>query len=325
MSFMKKIDEKLQFLIIKILLALFYGLYTIGLLVGLLTENININLLANGRYYLLEAVAFADKAVWSWFHIISLGTIVFLILFLILSKKPIEILDKEMFYTFGAYLTMVGLSLFALGCMANQLFEFSSLATLFFGVVLWLSTLLEKLNKISAEKSSFLKGIGSLVYFLGVTISNFRNFSSVLKNSPLNYLYNIVIVTNNNVVSRSFLPTFPDWIFGGLIWLILAIYWTLPFLQEKGVFRTTAKTRSILLSTAVVIYACELLVLGFFFINFGKMQGISIVLMFVGSLIGILASIAIFYYLAIKWKIFKKKPKKPEPVTLVTEESQPTT
>lgn len=325
MSFMKKIDEKLLFLITKILLALFYGLYTIGLLVGLLVENTNINLLTNGRYYLLEAVAFADKAVWSYFHSFSLGIIVFLILFLILTKKPIEILDKDMFYTFGAYLTMVGLTLFALGCMGNQLFEFSSLATLFFGVVLWLSTLLEKLNKISVEKSSFLKGIGSFVYFLGVAITNFRNFSSLLKNSPLNYLYNVVIVTNNNVVSKSFLPTFPDWIFGGLIWLILAFYWTLPFLQEKGVLRRTAKTGTILLSTAVVIYAFELLILGFFFINFGKMQGASIVLMFVGNLFGILASVTIFYYLARKWKLFKKKPKKPEPTTLVTDESQPTT
>ncbi|MFW9852736.1 MAG: hypothetical protein ACFFDS_07335, partial [Candidatus Thorarchaeota archaeon] len=278
-----------------------------------------------GRYYLLEALAFADKTAWSWFHVFSLGSLVFLILFLMLTKKPLEIFNKEMLYTFGAYLTMVGLTLFALGCMSNQLFEISSLTTLFFGVILWLSTLLEKLNKISTERSSLLKGIGSLVYFLGVTITTFRNFSTVLKNSPLNYLYNIVIVTNNNVVSRSFLPTFPDWIFGGLIWLILAIYWTMPFLQEKGVFRRTAKSGSILLSTAVVIYAFELLILGFFFINFGKMQGASIVLMFVGSLIGILASITIFYYLTIKWKLFKKKPKKLEPATLVTDESQPTT
>ena len=325
MSFIKKIDEKLLFLITKILLSLFYGLYTIGLLVGVLVENINIDPFTNSRYYLLETVAFADRAAWSYFHSFSLGIIVFLILFLILTKKPIEILDNDLFYTFGAYLTMVGLTLFALGCSGNQLFEFSSLATLFFGVILWLSTLLEKMNKISAEKSSFLKGIGSFVYFIGITTTNFRNVSSALKYSPLNLLYNVVIVTNNNIVSRSFLPTFPNWIFGGLIWLILAVYWTLPFLQEKGVLRRTAKTESILLSTAVVIYALELLILGFFFINFGKMQGASIVLLFVGNLIGILASITIFYYLTIKWKLFKKKPKKLEPATLVTDESQPTT
>ncbi len=325
MSFMKKIDEKMLFLITRILLALFYGFYTIGLLVGLISDNTNINPLTNGRYYFLETVALADTAVWTWFYIFSLGGLVFIILFLVLTKKPLELLGKEMIYTFGAYLTMVGITLFALGCMNNQIFEFSSIATIFFGVILWLSTLLEKKSKITVERSSLLKGIGSFVYFLGVTITNFRIFSTVIKNSPLNYIYNIVIVSNNNIVSKSFLPTFPDWIFGGLIWFILAIYWTLPFLQEKGVFRKAAKSESILLSAAVTIYALELLIFGFFFINFGRMQGASIKLMFVGSLIGIITSIVILYFVAVKWKLFKKKPKKPEPATLVTEEPQPTT
>jgi hypothetical protein len=327
MSFMKKIDETVLFLITKILLALFYGFYTIGLLVGILSFNTNINTSDNGRYYFLETIIFNDTTVWTWFHIFSLGCLVFLILFLVLTKKPLDFLDKEMFYIFGAYLTMVGLTLFALGCMGDQIFEFSSISTIFFGVILWLSTLLEKRNKISAEKSSFFKGIGSLVYFLGVTVTNYRIFSTdtTLKNSPLNYIYNIFIVTNKNTISRSFLPTCPDWIFGGLIWLILAVYWTLPFLQEKGVLRRTAKTGSILLTAAIVIYAFELLIFGFFFINFGRMQGASIKLMFVGSLIGVLASFVILYYIAVKLKLFKKKPKRPEPATLVTEEPQPTT
>ncbi|MHA1668447.1 MAG: hypothetical protein ACTSUR_07295 [Candidatus Heimdallarchaeaceae archaeon] len=328
MNIKQYFTEKTLYLLIRILVAIFYGLYMIGLLVGLVVNNAtNIMLsLGRGRYYTLEVMAFAQNQTWTYFHIFSLGAISILITFFVLTKQPKELFSNEIIYTFGSYLSVVGISLFAYGCMAGTTFEFSSITTLFFGVSLWLSTVLEKYRKISINTSNLLKSAGALSYFLGTTITRYRYFTTV-NISPLNSIYSIVIIGKSNTITRSFLPTFPDWIFGGTIWLLFSLYWGVTFLQDKSIIRKTAKTQNTLLTTIAVIYAVELLIFGLFFINFGAMRGSSIIIMFVGSMFGVLAAITILLYLfKVKgWKLWKLKRVKPRQEEIAPPTSTQTT
>ena len=87
----------------------------------------------------------------------------------------------------------------------------------------------------------------------------------------------------------------------------------------------TRSTKTILLTTVVVIFKLELLIFTLVFINFGAMVGASIKTMFVGNILGILAVIGITIILLMRWGLIvdasaAPKPKAMEPSTLETGE-----
>ncbi len=321
MPFTSKITEKQFFFVTKLLLAGFYLFYILGMLIGLTTDNRNFPT-PGARFYNLEYITFANSA-WSYFHIFSLIAVIAIIVFIVLAKEPKDLLKNRMLYSLGAYLTLVGITIFALGCLGTFRFEIASITTMIFGVILWFTPLIEKAGRINATKSSLIKGIGSFLYFIGLSISTF-NAIVPTNTSSLNYIYNTTI----NLSTRAFYPTIPDWIFGGLIWLLLAFYWSFDFIESKGIIKKTKNTKSVLLTFAVIIYKVELFIFVLFFVNFGVMSGAAMITMFVGNMLGFLAVVSITILLLMKLgmivdaSVTPKAMQEPlEPSTLDTEET----
>ena len=321
-----KITEKQVFFVTRILLAGFYFFYFLGLIIGLFTRNPGLPDGTN-RAYNLEFVDFITSG-WSILHLISLLSLIAIIVLIILSKEPKDFLKNRMMYAFGAYMTLAGLTIFALGCSSTNLldfrFEIASITMIIFGIILWFCPIIENAGRLTPEKHSLLKGIGSLLYFFGLTVSSFSSVDIIdqTRFSSLTYLYE---VTFKNHSVRAFYPTFPDWIFGGLIWLILGLYWCFDYIEKKNVVKHTRSTKSILLTTVVVLFKLELLIFTLFFINFGAMVGASIKTMLVGNILGILAVIGITIILLMRWGYIldasaAPKPKPMQPSTLETED-----
>ncbi len=321
-----KITEKQVFFVTKILLAGFYFFYFLGLFIGLLTQNPGLPLV-NTRSYDLEFLAFTVSG-WSILHLLSLISVIAIIVLIILAKEPKDLMSNRMLYAFGAYMTLAGITIFALGCSSYGLldfrFEIASITMIIFGVILWFGPLIEKAGRLTPANNSLLKGIGSLLYFFGLTISSYNSVDILdqTKYSSLGYLYQVTYKTNS---ARAFFPTLPDWIFGGIIWLILGLYWCFDFLESKSVIKKTRNTKNTLLTTAAVFFKIELFIFTLFFINFGAMVGASIKTMFVGNILGILAAIGITIILLMRLGFIldadaAPKPKPMEPSTLETGE-----
>ena len=326
MSLNLRITEKQVFFVTKILLASFYFFYFLGLFIGLLTQNPGLPQV-NTRSYDLEFFAFTASG-WSILHLLSLLSIIAIIVMIILAKDPKDFLSNKMSYAFGAYMTLAGITIFALGCSSYGLldfrFEIASITMIVFGVILWFGPIIEKAGRLSPSGNSLLKGIGSLLYFIGSTITSYTSVDILdqTKYSSFSFLYQITYRTNS---TRAFFPTFPDWIFGGIIWLILGVYWCFDYIESKNVVKHTRSTKSILLTTAVVVFNLELLIFTLIFINFGAMLGASIKTMFVGNILGILAAIGITIILFMRWGFIvdaaaAPRPRTMEPSTLETGE-----
>jgi len=326
MPFTSKITEKQVFFVTKILLAGFYFFYFLGLFIGLLTENPGQSLV-NTRSYDLEFLPLTVSG-WSILHLITIISMIAIIVLIILAKNPKDFLKDRMLYAFGAYMTLAGITIFTLGCSSYGLldfrFEIASITMIIFGVILWFGPLIEKAGRLTPSNNSLLKGIGSLLYFFGLTISSYNSVDILdqTKYSSLTYLYQVSYKANS---ARAFFPTFPDWIFGGLIWLILGLYWCFDYIEKKNVVKHTRSTKSILLTAVVVLFKLELLIFTLFFINFGAMVGASIKVMFVGNIFGILAVAGITIMLLMRWGFIIDAsvapiPKPMEPSTLETGE-----
>lgn len=306
------LEKKHVVLITKIGIAAFYGFYLLAMVLGLFLNN---DLGITSSIYSLQETAFG--AAWSYFHLFSLvamlGLLTIYIIYLITGKKTAQ-LKTIAIYFFGAYLTFAGMSMFALGLIAGNQFDFLILATLLFGISIWLTTLLEKTEKISKENSKLFKALGSLLYFIGITISNQRIMFSA-NDEPTTILYGI----EKGLISKFFYPTLPDWIFGGLIWLFVSLYLGAEYLNSKGVITTTEKTKTILKSAIFSVFTLELLLFSIFFVFFGSMQGVSVILMFIGSMFGLLTSIGLIFLLLDKWGLlptpgkYKETPLPTEP------------
>ncbi len=311
------LEKKHVILITKIGLAVFYGLYLLAMLLGLFISNANITF--TSRFYFLEALAFNAGAAWTYFHMFSLfamtGLLTIYIIYLVTGKKT-KLLKTISIYFFGAYLTFAGIAMFALGVTAGTQFDFLIIATLLFGISIWLSTLLEKTETIAKEDGSLIKAMGSLLYFVGIIISNQKILFSA-NAEPTAILYGV----QNLFITKFFYPTLPDWIFGGLIWLFVSLYLGVEYLNSKGIITTTEKTKTILKSAIFATFTLELLLFSIFFIFFGSMQGVSVILMFIGSMVGLLTSIGLIFLLLDKWGLLPT-PGKPKETPLPTEPTE---
>ncbi len=310
------LEKKHVVLITKIGIAVFYGLYLLAMILGLFLNTAYTAFTSS--FYSLQANAFG--AAWSYFHLFSLvamlGLLTIYIIYLITGNKTAQ-LKTIAIYFFGAYLTFAGMSMFALGIFAGIQFDFLILATMLFGISLWLTTLLEKTDVISKENSKLFKALGSLLYFVGITISNQRIMFSA-NAEPTSILYGI---QKGFISQKFFYPTLPDWIFGGLIWLFVSLYLGAEYLNSKGIITTTEKTKTILKSTIFSVFTLELLLFSIFFIFFGSMQGVCVILMFVGSMFGLLTSIGLIFLLLDKWGLIPT-PGKPKETPLPEEPTE---
>ena len=308
------LEKKHFILITKIGIAVFYSFYLLAMLLGLFI--IDLPVIASS-FYTLQAAAFGS--VWSYFHLFSLvamlGLLTIYIIYLITGEKTAK-LKTIAIYFFGAYLSLAGIAMFALGVNAGIQFDFLILATILFGISLWLTTLLEKTDVISKENSKLYKALGSLLYFVGITISNQRIMFSV-NVEPTTILYGI----QKGFAAKFFYPTLPDWIFGGLIWLFVSLYLGVEYLNSKGIITTTEKTKTILKSAISTVFTLELLLFSIFFVFFGSMHGVSVILMFIGSMFGLLTSFGLIFLLLDKWGLLPT-PGKPKPTPLPEEPTE---